>query len=140
MGIILYTFRSKVPFVQGSPVQADVTYGELPLVFDHVEVRGDSIEIDFDFYYKNHRIDSKLLDFLPYWGAVFVGNSDSVVLYSSTSNFRYQWRRCDPEVVDCPYREVNPLQPEVIDYIKKNKDKLDPWFRQEAIKRGVITE
>jgi hypothetical protein len=35
-------------------------------------------------------------------------------------------------------RYENPLQPEVIAYIKTNKDKLNSWFREEAKRRGII--
>jgi hypothetical protein len=35
-------------------------------------------------------------------------------------------------------RYENPLQPEVIAYIKNNKDKLNPWFREEAKRRKII--
>lgn len=35
-------------------------------------------------------------------------------------------------------RYENPLQPEVIVFIKNNKDKLNPWFREEAKRRKII--
>ncbi len=35
-------------------------------------------------------------------------------------------------------RYENPLQPEVISFIKSNKDKLNPWFREEAKRRKII--
>lgn len=35
-------------------------------------------------------------------------------------------------------RYENPLQPEVIAFIKKNKVKLNPWFREEAKRRKII--
>lgn len=35
-------------------------------------------------------------------------------------------------------RYENPLQPEVISFIKSNKDKLNPWFRDEAKRRKII--
>jgi hypothetical protein len=35
-------------------------------------------------------------------------------------------------------RFQNPMQPEVITYIKKNQDKLNPWFRNEAKRRGIL--
>ena len=116
-----------------------IYYGTLSLRFDHIEVRKDTIEIDFYFYYKDYKIDEKIVEYLPYWGTVFTNNSDSIVMYSSRSHMRYLWKKCvNPK--KCKYREQQPLQPEVIKYIKDNADKLDPWFRKEAIKRGVIKE
>lgn len=35
-------------------------------------------------------------------------------------------------------RYENPLQPEVIAFIKNNKDKLNPWFREEAKRRKIV--
>jgi hypothetical protein len=37
-------------------------------------------------------------------------------------------------------RMFAPLQPEVIKYINVNKNKLNPWFYNEAKRRGVIKE
>jgi len=31
-----------------------------------------------------------------------------------------------------------PFRPEIISFIKNNKDKLDPWFKEEAEKRGLF--
>jgi hypothetical protein len=31
-----------------------------------------------------------------------------------------------------------PFRPEIISFIKNNKDKLDPWFKEEAQKRGLF--
>lgn len=35
-------------------------------------------------------------------------------------------------------RYENPLQPEVMAYIKNNRDKLNSWFREEAKRRRVL--
>ena len=50
-----------------------VTYGELPLNFDNVEIRDDTIEIHFYFYYKNDKVNSTLVSPGPDWGTVFLG-------------------------------------------------------------------
>jgi len=115
-----------------------ITYGTLPLKFNHMQINGDTVEIDFDFLYEGKFVDIKMTDYGPLWGVVFVGNSDTVFRYYSQSDARYFMRRCSPNVKNCPYREVNPLQPEVRKYIKQNKEKLDPWFRKEAQRKGVI--
>ena len=36
-------------------------------------------------------------------------------------------------------RYENALQPEVIAFIKKNMDKLNPWFREEVERKKIIT-
>lgn len=37
-------------------------------------------------------------------------------------------------------REINPLQPYVIEFLNNNKKTLHPWLYKEAVKRGVIKE
>jgi len=73
----------------------------------------------------------------PYWGVVFKGASTTPILFSLRAHIHYTMPWCN-DLKKCPRRELVPLQPEVIRYIKQNKEKLDPWFRKEAIKRGVI--
>lgn len=131
---------AKLKFREETNIHDDITCGMLPLKFDHLEIRNDTIEIDFYFYYKSKKVDWKLVDGMPTWGTVFKRNSDSIIMYSARDEYRYFMHSCVDPTVECPFRTVNPLQPEVIKYIKENRDKLDPWFRQEAIKRGVIDE
>ncbi len=121
--------------------EEQVYYGTLPLKFQRVLVFGDSVEINFFFQYKNEDVDQHLVRPAPDWGLVYLNGTDSVVMYSSFSDMPYYW--LDSKIDRNKYsndRHVKLLQPEVIKYIKENKDKLDPWFRKEAIKRGVISE
>ncbi len=122
-----------------NPQLDNTTLGMLPLSFDNLVIKGDTVEMHFYFYYKGKKVNEKLVHNLPYWGTVFWGRSDTIRCYSSRSDVAYFMKECK-DLSNCNVREVNPLQPEVIDYIKRNKDKIDPWFRKEAIKRGVITE
>ncbi len=128
----------KLKFAEPSKKKLNVTCGTLPLKFDHLEVRGDTVEIDFFFYYRNKRVDGRLVDDLPLWGVVYVGNSDKIILLSSRSEVRYFGYTCIDEKKGCKGFEDYLNTPSNIKYIKQNKNKLDPWFRQEAIKRGVI--
>lgn len=97
------------------------------------------MELDFFFYYKNEKVNARMVENYPPWGALYKRPSDDIILFSSRSSARYYYLNCK-DIEECNYREVKPLQPEVIKYIKENKNKLDPWFRKEAIKRGVIKE
>lgn len=118
----------------------NVTFSQCQLEFDQLKKRADSVEIDFMFYYKNIKLNgASLLMTLPTYGAVFK-LPDSLVEYSSRDNVRYFSHRCIDPAKGCNDRYINPLQPEVISYIKQNKAKINPWFRKEAIKRGVINE
>lgn len=37
-------------------------------------------------------------------------------------------------------RLYNPLQPAVLKYIRENQEEIDPWFRNEAERRGILKE
>ena len=49
---------------------------------------------------------------------------------------------CDTmkNIEDCPTRMMNPDQPVVKKYLLTNREKLNPWFHMEAMKRGFITD
>lgn len=114
-----------------------VTFGELPLKFSDLTIKGDTTEIHFYFFYKNSRVDNELVYNYPTWGCVFIGESDKIIKIASIGDIRYNSFDCH-ETSTCPdmYELVNIS--DVKKYLTKHKNKLDPWFRQEAIKRGVI--
>jgi hypothetical protein len=126
------SFRDKLQVPDTS-----ITFGELPLNFDHIDIMSDTIEMYFDFYLRGTKIDEGIVENLLYSGTVFTDGKDSIVLYTSRLA-RYFWAQCLDSNEICPYREVNPLQPDVKKYIQKNKEKIDPWFRAEAVRRGVL--
>jgi hypothetical protein len=114
-----------------------IVFGTLPLKYDTFIVQHDTVEIYFDFYLNGNRVDELLVSNFLYSGTVFVNNRDSIVLYTSRM-MRYFYAKCKDTTVPCHAREVNPLQPDVKKYIQKNKEKIDPWFRAEAVRRRVI--
>jgi len=128
----------KLIFTKKNNIKEIITYGTLPLKLDHIEINGDNIEMDFYFYYKNIPINEMIVKNAPEWGVVFTGKSDTVKKISSRTDVRYYTVRRCLDINNCPVRDAKPLQPEVIRYIRNNERKLDPWFRNEALKRGVI--
>lgn len=40
--------------------------------------------------------------------------------------------------MDIDERCKHPLRTEIIDFIKSNKDKLNPWFKRQAIQKGIL--
>ncbi len=40
--------------------------------------------------------------------------------------------------LDSDERYKHPLRPDIINFIKNNSDKLDPWFKQRAIEKGIL--
>jgi hypothetical protein len=128
----------KIVFVDKS-LTSDITFGQCKLQFDQINQWADSVEVDFFFYYQNIKLNAAtLMMTLPTYGAVYK-LPDSLVQYRSRDIVRYFSHTC-MDKQDCHDRYVTPQQPEVIRYIKQNKNKIDPWFRKEAIKRGVINE
>jgi hypothetical protein len=115
-----------------------ITLGEATIVGNEVHlVSKDTLELGFDFISKDsascigHYDKEQAII-----GVAYNIENDSLIYFLGagvTKRFKV-W--CD--TIPCNNRLVLPLQPEVIAYIKKNRDKLDPWFRDEAIKRGVI--
>jgi len=49
---------------------------------------------------------------------------------------------CDtlPDITDCPTRMINPMQPVVKKFLIANREKLNPWFHMEAVRRGVLED
>lgn len=92
----VFTRSSKIP-------PTKLTFGMLPLEFDHVEVRGDTVEIDFVFLLNGTKLNASNVVNSPYWGAIYKGDNRSIVAYSSTSHARYIMRSCFDEK-KCHYK------------------------------------
>ena len=119
-------------------IMEKVTFAQLPLQFDYLEMRGDTIEFNFFFRYKNDLLSSnRLIRNSIICGAVYKKGSDRILMYSKASTARYVRHTC-PDGVDCHDRYIDPLQPEVIRYIKAHKEQLDPWFYTQSEKRGIL--
>ena len=116
-------------------IKDTITFGTLPLKFEGIEKYQDTIELHFYFYYKESiRCDNILLrNMVINNGAGYKIGSDRILYYSRPSTFNRYFITGDGES-----RYINPLQPAVIEYITRNKDKLAPWFRDEAIRRKII--
>jgi hypothetical protein len=113
-----------------------ISFGKISLKFDTVEQFNDTTEIYFDFFYRDtEKCDLSLIYNIEHdIGAAFFGKSDSIIYYvrRGTMNIhRATGKRS---------RHQFPLQPEVLQYIKFNKNNIDPWFKEEAILRGIIKD
>lgn len=114
-----------------------LTFGTLPLIFDRVSLKQDTIEIRFNFFFGKTKLNYMTVRNKLISGVVFKGYTDTLIYYATDGDAPYFYWYCGNQN-DCPYRFGKPLQPEVIKYIRENKARIDPWFRKEAIKRGVI--
>lgn len=126
----------KVRFTKQSKINdTSVTFASLHLKFDTLILQNGMCEINFRFYYKNLLCNYNLIENKLLWGCVFKVDSDSIIKFSGRSNARYfQFESGRPETS----RFQNLAHPDVIKYINANKEKLTPWFREEAIKRGLL--
>ncbi len=122
----------KPDFINSEMGANSITYGTLPLKLDEIELRGDTIEFHFFFHYDGKKLTHGVVNSVPYWGTVILKESSEVLMYASTSDFRYVM------LYDPKYCEAKPLQKEVSEYIRKNKTKIHPWFLKEAKKKKVI--
>lgn len=123
-----------VRFQKHTGIHDSITFASLDLKFENVKQFNDTTEINVFFYLrdtikcdlettKNSEVAS---------GAGFKKGSDSIIYYTSTTTLSRFWKTGPGS------RYENPLQPEVVAYIKSNKQKLSAWFYDEAKKRGII--
>jgi hypothetical protein len=109
-----------------------VYLGELSLRYDYSIEKGDTVEFFFHFYYDTVRCD---VNSLANYGMVLNG-----VAFSKRRHKKIYYIRGDAYIqkTDRRSRYVKELQPEVVRFIRDNKNNLDPWFGNEARRRGVL--
>ena len=119
--------------IRKSNINTNTTFGMLELKFGILEKRNDSAIIYFEFFYNDTACTVYNIDFKndkPYTnGVLFVKDSLVSFTFAGTSFFKDIYEKS---------RYKNPLQPEVINYIKNNEGKLNAWFREEARGRKII--
>lgn len=123
--------------IDRSDTKGEIYLASLPLALDSVLIRNDTVEINMYFILDGKKVDELMTDESPIWGVVFVRGKDKILKLSSRSDVRYYGYEC-PDPKDCPGFEGYLDLKENVDFVKANKDKIDPWFRKEAIRRGII--
>jgi hypothetical protein len=112
------------------------TFGQMPLKYwSFNQIGKDTIELLFSYMYRDTiPCNYNYVHGIGICGIAYSIAKDTLLYFRGEEVFRISvW--CD---VPCNERLVNPLQPEVIKYITDNKNKLNPWFYKEAIKRGLL--
>ncbi len=102
--------------------------------------KNDTVDFIFDFY-KDSVLASIPIDKSAdkiCLGAQYEKSSKKIIAMIGTSDLPYNIISAFPP--ESTSRSYFPLQPNVIKYIKANDKKLNPWFRTEAVKRGVFKE
>jgi hypothetical protein len=128
----IYTYNCDERYLSKSDTSMSITFGELPLKFKGLKVPNhDTLNLAFDFTDGNEAILMSLTrDTKDIPSGVGFNLTSRKKIYMLISNGTMSIR-------GGPNRYENPLQPEVVAYIKKNWDKLDPCFRALAAQKGL---
>ena len=124
-----------VKFEPDTKIKDFITFASLDLKLEDVKQFKDTTELLFYFYYKDTlKCDYKVFkNLLVATGTGFIKDSDSIRYYTAEG---YGMTKFSQRGDRNPF--ANPLQPEVIKYINNNIEKLSPWFRDEAKRRGIL--
>ena len=109
-----------------------IPLGFMKLNLNYVSKHNDTLSLLYNFLYDDSTIVEKSTSNRPLIEGIQFNTTtnkiigfiigDAVLEQEGNAESRYE----------------NPLQPEVISFIKSNKDKLNPWFRDEAKRRKII--
>ena len=130
----VYVWHCDEAYLPKSDTSRSVTFGELPLKFNNLGIKGDTIEIYFDFIDESepHPILPSMTrdnnEFLS--GVAFNIKTRKKVYMLSPNGFSAVDR--GPTT-----RYEKPLQPEVLAYIKKTWDNLDICFKELVKQKGI---
>ncbi|MET0571341.1 MAG: hypothetical protein ABWZ79_07935 [Pedobacter agri] len=121
-------------FRKQTGIKDTITFASLDLKFEEFKEFNDATEISFYFYFRDSiKCDVTTVRNIELAsGAGFKKGDDSQYFYTSPTTMHQFWTN------DPLSRYKNPLQSDVIEYIKNNKEKLHPWFYAEAKKRRLI--
>ena len=109
-----------------------VTFGMLDLKFEGLNMSKDTLELFFNFYYDTVKCDFLTIKNTISTGVSFERNNNNISYYLSSSTLNIFYEKGPTS------RYANPIQLEVISYLRNHKQKLAPWFRSEAQKRGLL--
>lgn len=129
----LYTWNCDELYKPKSNSSLSKPFGELELRFDNLVIRNDTLILVFNFIDKEQSIlPSMMKDYKQLVTGVGYDTRTKKKIFMLSSNVTIT-NKGNPQS-----RYENPLQPEVKAYIKKNRDKLNSWFREEAKRRKII--
>lgn len=128
----IYTCQCDMPYLPKADTVRTRTFGELGLEFNCALYTDDTVDIEFYFMDNGRRVlagtTRDTMEFAS--GVRFDLAKRKKIAILSHNNYSYQTHG-DKSRYD------NPLQPEVISYIKENWSKIDNCFRELAEKKGI---
>jgi hypothetical protein len=130
----IYTQYCDVLYLPQTDSLLSKPYGEIELELNNTFtfIKNDTANLSFSFIDKGkHILTSMTRDNMPTATAVGFDLKTRKKIYVAFSNALYT-SKGNPKS-----RYENPLQPEVLRYIKENWDKLDNCFRELAEQKGI---
>jgi hypothetical protein len=123
-----------VRFISSSGLKTELTFGSLDLKYAGLYQANDTTEIYFDFYFEDTiKCVNTILENPPIaTGAGFLSGTDSISYFTSSSTMNRFWTN------DPGSRFSSPIQKEVVEYLKKNKQSVNTWFYNESKRRGLV--
>lgn len=129
----VYTWHCDENYLPKSDTAKSITFGELPLKFENLSLKNDTVELNFSFLDNQQSIlpsmtrDNKELSTevafnLKTKRKIYMLSPNGYSTTVNGGNNRYE----------------NPLQPEVVTYIKNNWNKLDSCFKELAKQKGIM--
>jgi hypothetical protein len=122
------TVRWRIP----SKIDTTITMSALDITLRDVKILHDTIEFYFNYAFGSLPFDFDVIDNCKIKAVGFKQQENKVLYYISDCGFSYKDN-------DSNSRFTNPIQPEVISFIKNHKSQLNPWFKDESEKRGIIS-
>ena len=130
----IYTWHCDEVYLSKRDTLKSVTFGELPLKFNNLTLKHDTVELNFDFIDEFERYpilpsmtrnSTQLLS-----GVAFNMKTREKLYMVSPGGF-------STIIKGGANRFENPLQPEVLAYIKSNWNKLDSCFKELAERKEI---
>jgi len=103
----------------------------LDLKLTYIDKANDTLSLLYDIFYKDSiNVSKKLTNKYISDGVIYDAKSDTLIGYVAGEGIM--------KVRGTNSRFINPLEPSVVNFLKENQAKLNPWLYQEANKRRVI--
>jgi hypothetical protein len=124
-----YDCDKKITFLNDTTKEA-MYLSYLPLEYDTIKIKGDTAELYFMYKYKGLKLDPNFLkEFVFYKSGVAFNLETKKPLYLTTD------RNLILKETGKLSRFENPLQNEVVNFVKRNAENVNKWFKSEVQKR-----
>jgi hypothetical protein len=131
--LYLYSYHCDIPFDPIGIDEKNLYFSYLDLPFDTLIKRGDTVEILFNFVYRGTIVDDYRFN-----NPVYVKNGIAFDLVSKKKIYMTTTRNLTLSEVGASSRYVNPLQPDVVDFVRTHARRINPWYKCKLEKLGVL--